>query len=275
MSPCPGELPAVPHRRAIDSVSLALLVGMHASCLFVFLVPASWGLVALAVGGYVLRMWAITAGYHRYFSHRTFKTSRAMQLVMATLGTESMQNGPLWWSSWHRWHHKHSDTPMDAHSPRQIGFWKAHLGWVLDGLHDEPDLSNVKDLTKFGELRWLDRHKWVPIVAYAVGCFAIAGWPGLVWGFVLSTVVLFHATLFINSLAHVWGTRPYATSDDSRNNALLAVFTLGEGWHNNHHHEMSCARQGRKWWQVDVTYYSIRILGWLRLVWDVREPRQA
>ncbi len=261
-------------RRPVDDLSLALLVGMHAACLLVFVVPFSWALVALALGGYLLRMFAITAGYHRYFSHRAYKTSRGFQLVLATLGTASMQNGPLWWASWHRHHHKHSDTARDAHSPRHGGFWHAHLGWVLDPAYDRPDLSNVKDLTRYPELRFLDRYKWLPLVGYASVCFAVGGWAAVVWGFVLSTVVLFHATLLINSLAHVWGKQRYATGDDSRNNALLALLTLGEGWHNNHHYCMRSARQGFFWWEIDVSYYVIKLLSAIHVVWDVRLPER-
>jgi stearoyl-CoA desaturase (Delta-9 desaturase) len=262
---------AVP-RRPIDKLSIALLVAMHLACVLALFVPFSWGVVLLALGGYVLRMFAITAGYHRYFSHRAFKTSRAFQFVLAALGTASMQNGPLWWASWHRHHHKHSDTALDAHSPRHGGFWTAHMGWVFDGAHDAPVLANVKDLARYPELRFLERHKWIPLVVYALGCLAIGGWSGVVWGFAVSTVALFHGTLLINSLAHVWGSRPFATADDSRNNALLAVITLGEGWHNNHHHYMSSARQGFRPWQIDVTYYALKVLSWLGIVWDLRPP---
>jgi stearoyl-CoA desaturase (delta-9 desaturase) len=263
------ELKATTERR----VSLALLVLVHLSCLFAFAVPFRWGLVGLAAGGYVLRMWAITAGYHRYFSHRTFKTSRTFQFVMAWIGTSAMQNGPLWWASWHRRHHKYSDAPMDPHSPVQRSFWYAHIGWALDPEQSgNPDLSNVRDLTRYPELVSLDKHKWVPIVLYAFGCFAIAGLPGVVWGFSISTVLLYHGTLFINSLGHVWGSRRYATGDESRNNPLLAIITLGEGWHNNHHHHMNCARQGFFWWELDVSYYVLKILSALGIVWDIREP---
>jgi stearoyl-CoA desaturase (delta-9 desaturase) len=260
------------HGKVERRLSLALLALIHLSCLLVFAVPLRWGLVALALGGYVLRMWAITAGYHRYFSHRTFKTSRVFQFVMAWLGTSSMQNGPLWWASWHRRHHKYSDTPLDPHSPVQRGFWYSHFGWALDGEHGEPDLSNVRDLVRYPELVFLDKHKWLPIVVYGGICFAIAGFPGLVWGFSLSTVLLYHGTLFINSLGHVWGSRRYATGDQSRNNPVLALITLGEGWHNNHHHYMNSARQGFFWWEVDVSYYTLKILSWMGIVWGIREP---
>jgi stearoyl-CoA desaturase (delta-9 desaturase) len=198
-------------------------------------------------------MWAVTAGYHRYFAHRTYKTSRTFQLVLAVLGGTAMQQGPLWWASWHRRHHKFTDAPGDPHSPARDGFWHAHLA-------------------RFPELRWLERHSYIPVVGYATICFAIAGFAGVVWGFAVSSVVLAHATFLINSVAHVWGTRRYETADTSRNNALLALLTLGEGWHNNHHYYMTAARQGFRWWEIDFTYYSLKLLAWLGIVWDLRPP---
>ncbi len=259
----------------MSALSTVLTLAMHAAVLLVLWVPFTWELGALGVGSYLLRMWAITAGYHRYFAHRTFKTSRAFQLGLGVLGTMAMQNGPLWWASWHRRHHRYSDTPKDAHSPVQRGFWHAHLGWFLDGSHDRPSLANVRDLARYPELRFLDRHKWLPLVSYAGGMYLIAGFGGVVWGFVVSSVACLHATACINSLAHVWGSRRFDTPDGSRNNALLALFTLGEGWHNNHHHEMSSARQGLYWWEIDVTYYTLLVLEKLGVIWDVRRPRLA
>lgn len=255
-----------------EYLSLALLAAMHAACLSVFVVPISATVIGLAVAGYVIRMWAITAGYHRYFSHRAFRTSRGFQLVLATLGTSAMQNGPLWWASWHRDHHRFSDQPLDPHSPLQRGFWHSHMGWILDSDSDQPDLSNVADLSRYPELRFLERHKWWALIAWAAACYAIGGVSGLVWGGVVSSVAVLHATALINSLGHRWGTRRYVTSDGSRNNALLAVLTLGEGWHNNHHHAMYCARQGFRWWEIDMTYYSLRLLAAVGVIWDLREP---
>ncbi|HEU4405718.1 MAG TPA: acyl-CoA desaturase [Polyangiaceae bacterium] len=262
-------------RRVAGALSNALFVALHLAALLAFVVPLSRGLLALALGGYLVRMWGITAGYHRYFSHRAFKTSRPFQFVLAFLGGSAMQNGPLWWASWHRHHHKHSDTERDAHSPVRRGFWHAHMVWYLDGSHDEPDLANVKDLARFPELRLLERCEWLPVLAYLGLCAALFGLPGVVWGFVVSTLACLHATMLINSLAHVWGTRPYDTPDRSRNNALLALLTLGEGWHNNHHHCMGSARAGFRWWQIDVTYSSLLLLERLGLVWDLRAPAAA
>jgi stearoyl-CoA desaturase (delta-9 desaturase) len=249
---------------------LVLFIAMHVACLLVIVFPPTWPLVLFALASYLLRMWAITVGYHRYFSHRSFRTSRVFQFLLALLGTTAMQNGPLWWASWHRRHHKYVDTPADPHSPLIYGFWYAHVAWVFDPRNDETDLSNVQDLTRFPELRVLDRFAWAPLVAYALGCYAIGGFAGVVWGFVVSTIVLNHAVFSINSLAHLWGSRRYMTPDTSRNNPLLAAITLGEGWHNNHHFYMSSARQGFFWWELDVSYYTLRLLSWLHVVRDVR-----
>jgi stearoyl-CoA desaturase (delta-9 desaturase) len=259
-------------RRALGRVSLVLFVAMHLACLLVVLYPPTWKLVLLATGSYVVRMWAITVGFHRYLAHCSFRTSRMFQFVLALLGTTAMQNGPIWWASWHRRHHKYVDTIGDPHSPPVLGFWHAHMAWVFDPKNDETDLSNVRDLTRFPELRLLDRFAWVPLVAWALLCHAIAGWAGVVWGFVVSTIAVDHATFFINSLGHMWGSRRYDTPDTSRNNPLLAVLTFGEGWHNNHHFYMSSARQGFLWWEVDVSYYTLELLSWLRIIRDVRKP---
>jgi stearoyl-CoA desaturase (delta-9 desaturase) len=268
--------PRIRRFSAMERVSNVLFVAMHLSLLLVFVVPVSWHVVALALGGYALRMWAVTAGYHRYFAHRSYKTSRAFQLVLAVLGATSMQNGPIWWASVHRRHHKSSDGPGDPHSPVERGFWYAHIGWVFDRSLPRPrDDSNVSDLTRYPELRWIDRHDWLPLTAYAAACFALGGASGLVWGFVVSTLAIFHATMLINSLAHTWGSQRYATGDHSRNSALLALLTFGEGWHNNHHHYMSSARQGFFWWEIDVTYYVLRALGWLGVVHGIREPPET
>lgn len=261
-------------QRAMGQLSTVLLVLMHLAVLLVFWVPFTFELLGLACGSYVLRMWAITAGYHRYFAHRSFKTSRWFQFLLALIGTTAMQNGPLWWASWHRRHHRYSDTSADVHSPLQGGLFHAHIGWFLDGSHDEPDLKNVQDFARYPELGALDRHKWMPIVGYAFAMYLIAGLPGVVWGFVVSTIACLQATMCINSLAHWWGWRRFDTPDDSRNNGLLALLTLGEGWHNNHHHDMNAARQGRRLWELDFTYYSLVLLRTAGIVWALRAPRR-
>ena len=227
---------------------------------------AGWWLL----GSYLVRMFGVTAGYHRYFSHRTYRLSRGAQFALACLAQTSGQKGVLWWAAHHRHHHRHADTPTDIHSPRRHGFVWAHVGWVVSDEHVASDLRKITDLARYPELRWLDRHHWVPTVVFALVTLAFGGITGFVWGYVVATVVLYHATFSINSIAHVWGTRRFATPDDSRNNWLLALLTLGEGWHNNHHHCMTSARQGYRWWELDLTWLGLRILAALRIVTGLR-----
>jgi stearoyl-CoA desaturase (delta-9 desaturase) len=244
--------------------------GLHALCLAVFVVGISKGALVLAAATFWLRLFAITGGYHRYFAHRAFRTSRTFQFVLAFLGASATQKGPLWWAGGHRRHHKYSDLPGDMHSPRD-GFWYSHQGWILDTRWEDTELDRIRDFAKFPELVWLNRWHFVPPLLLAALCAAIGGWSGVIWGFVVSTVALWHTTYSINSLAHRWGSRRYDTTDTSRNNWVLALLTLGEGWHNNHHWYMTSARQGFFWWEVDITYYALRALALVGLVWDLRE----
>ena len=227
-------------------------------------------LVALVL--YVVRMFGVTAGYHRYFSHRSYKTSRVGQFLMACLAQSSAQRGAVWWAAMHRAHHKYSDTAQDVHSPRHSGFLYSHMGWIFDKNHADVDMSTVPDLTKYPELMFLNRFHHLPAIALGAAVFAIWGWAGLWGGFFLSTVFLYHGTFMINSLAHVSGKQRYITGDDSRNNWLLALVTLGEGWHNNHHYYQTATRQGFRWWEIDMTYYALRLMSLPRLVWDLRSP---
>jgi stearoyl-CoA desaturase (delta-9 desaturase) len=248
---------------------------IHAAALGVFLVPFSWRWVALCLTLYVVRMFAITAGYHRYFAHRSYKMKRLPQFLMALLGTTATQKGALWWAAHHRVHHRHSDQPQDVHSPVLEGFWQSHVGWILSDAHDETRWELIPDLTRYPELVWLNRFHLVPAVALGAGLALVGGLPAFFWGFALSTVLLWHGTFFINSLAHVWGARRYSTTDDSRNNFWLALITLGEGWHNNHHAYMSATRQGFFWWEIDLSYYALKTLSWLGIVSDLRQPPLA
>lgn len=257
---------------------------LNLSVLFVFLVGFSWVALGVAVALYVIRMFGITAVYHRYFAHRTYKTSRPMQFALAFLGNTAAQRGPLWWASHHRHHHATSDTPEDAHSPLQEGgFWNSHMGWWGRQKYVPPRLDLVKDLTKYPELVFLDRFDAIAPATLGVFTFLLGmalerwfpglgtnGWQMLVWGFVISTVVLFHGVATINSLAHVFGSRRYKTSDASRNNFWLALITLGEGWHNNHHHYPNSARQGFYWWEIDLSYYGLKALKAVGLVRDLK-----
>ncbi|MCU0303476.1 MAG: acyl-CoA desaturase [Thermoanaerobaculales bacterium] len=259
-------------RRIVWAFGSVSFVGMHVAALAVFRTPFSWGLVGLCLGLYWLRMFAITAGYHRYFAHRSYRTSRAFQLALAVVGAASLQKGPLWWAGHHRHHHRFSDQDEDIHSPRRDGFWWAHVGWILSSRHDETPFHLIKDFAAFPELRWLNRWHLVPGIALAAILLAAGGWPAFVWGFLVSTVVTWHTTFAINSLTHVFGRRRYRTTDTSRNSALLALLTLGEGWHNNHHYYQTSTRQGFFWWEVDISYYILRLLAIPRIVWDLREP---
>jgi stearoyl-CoA desaturase (Delta-9 desaturase) len=248
---------------------------LHAGCFAAIWSGVAWQAVAMGVALYWLRMFAIGAGYHRYFAHRSYSTSRVFQFVLAFLAQTSAQKSVLWWAAKHRHHHLHSDTVHDVHSPRQKGFLYSHLGWIFVRRHTEADLLKVSDLARYPELMWLHKHELAPPVALAAVCFLAAGWPGLVVGFFWSTVFVYHATFCINSLAHVRGRKRYVTGDDSRNNWLLALFTMGEGWHNNHHAYQSSVRQGFRWWEIDATFYTLKLLSWAGLVWDLKSPPEA
>ena len=259
-------------QNVLKKFSIVPFILFHFSVLSVFWIPFHWPLLMLCFGSYVLRMFAITAGYHRYFSHRAFKTSRIGQFSFACLGSTAVQKGPLWWASHHRLHHKHSDQTQDPHSPVQSGFWWSHLGWILSDFHEETDWTQITDLMKFPELRFMNQYHLIPAFLYAMGLFLWGGTPYLIWGFFISTILLWHGTFVINSLAHLYGSVRYQTPDQSKNNLWLALITLGEGWHNNHHSYMSSARQGFFWWEIDMSYYVLKILNFLGLVSHLRKP---
>jgi len=229
---------------------------------------------ALVLGGvlYVARMFFITAGYHRYFAHRSYRMGRPMQFLMALAGTTAAQKGPLWWAGNHRDHHRFADTDQDTHSPLQ-GFWWSHVGWILCDRYGSVDYDEkIADFARYPELRLVDKYNLVGPWLLAIGCYLYAGWAGLIVGFFWSTVLLWHATFTVNSLAHVVGWRRYATADTSRNSLLIALYTGGEGWHNNHHYRPSSARQGFYWWEIDTSYYLLRTLNMVGLVHDLRRP---
>jgi len=248
---------------------------VHLSCLAAFWTGVSWPALGLCVGLYWLRIFAIGAGYHRYFSHRAFSTSRVFQFVLAFLAQTTAQNSVLWWAALHRRHHLYSDTVEDTHSPRRRGFFYAHVGWIFDAKHAKTDMVRVADLAKFPELVWLDKVELAPAFLTGLLCFLLLGWQGLVVGFLWSTVLVYHSTFCINSLAHVHGSKRFVTGDDSRNNWFLALMTMGEGWHNNHHACQSSVRQGFRWWEVDGTFYILRGLAAIGVVWDLKYPPQS
>ncbi|MDB6092549.1 MAG: acyl-CoA desaturase [Verrucomicrobia bacterium] len=261
---------------------------LHAGCLGVFW--AGWSPFAVwsAVALYFLRMFAVTGIYHRYFSHKTYHTTRFGQFLLALWGATTVQRGALWWAYHHRHHHQHSDEPEDAHSPHVHGFWWSHIGWITSRRNFPTDYTKIRDLAKFPELVWLNRFDTLIPFLFAVGLFAL-GWvleiyaPGLhttrwqmlFWAFFVSTTVLFHGTACINSMAHLMGRRRFKTSDDSRNSWILAFITLGEGWHNNHHRYMSATRQGFYWWEIDPTYYGLKLLSYTGLISDLKPVPQS
>ena len=266
----------------VDLTRVVPFIGLHLACLAVFWVGVSPVAVAVCVASFLVRMFAITAFYHRYFAHRAFRTTRPVQFLFALIGASSTQRGPLWWAAHHRRHHKHSDRKGDPHTPRKGLFW-SHMGWFMSRRHFATEWEQIPDLAKYPELRWLDRFDLVVPVVYAAALFGLGAWleraaPGLgtsggqmlVWGYFISTVILIHVTLTINSLAHKFGRRRYDTRDDSRNNVWLALLTLGEGWHNNHHHFPGSARQGFYWWELDISYLTLKVMSWFGLVSDLK-----
>jgi len=276
-------------RKSYDLGTMLPFILLHASVLLALTVPFSAAMIGWLAGSYFLRMFGVTGGYHRYFSHRSFKLNRFWQFWMAFLAQTSGQKGALWWAAHHRDHHLHSDRKTDLHSPVHEGFWWSHLGWILSDEYDHYDPKRIADFSRYPELRFLDRFYLMPFFVYggviwllgAVTANAPGGWlawlwggyPAFIWGFLVATVALYHGTFLINSLTHIWGTRRFPTPDESRNNFVLAIVTLGEGWHNNHHYYMSSVRQGIRWWEVDITFYLLRMLSWLGIARDLRPFR--
>ena len=266
------------------SVCIQFLL-IHLACLAAIWTGASVIAVVTCLALYVVRMFAITAGFHRFFSHRTYQTGRIFGFLMAFAGTAAYQKGPLWWSSHHRRHHLHADTEDDLHSPLTRTLWRSHVGWFLHRDSQATEWALIPNLLKHRDLRFLDRFYSVPPAILAVAAFVFgsalqryapslgtSGWQMLVWGFFISTVLLYHGTFTVNSLAHIFGKRRFATADNSRNNLFVALITLGEGWHNNHHHYATSERQGFYWWELDVSHYTLRVLSWFGIVWDLRRP---
>lgn len=265
---------------SVDWVRLIPWACLHLMCLGVIWVGWSPIAVGVAAGLYAIHMFAITGFYHRYFSHRTYKTSRVMQFIFAVVGASAVQRGPIWWAARHRHHHRHSDEEDDIHSPVRHGLYWSHVGWITSKGAYAYDEKAVPDLMKFPEIRFIDRFdNLVPLIE-AVMLFGLgvllqrSGWNTsggqmLIWGFFISTIVCAHATFTINSLTHMWGRKRYKSKDESRNSLLLALLTFGEGWHNNHHYYPGAVRQGFYWWEIDLTYYGLCIMARLGLIWDL------
>ena len=268
----------------IDWSRIIPFIVLHLSIFAVFWVGWSPIALGLAIFFYALRMFGITAFYHRYFSHKTFETSRATQFIFAIIGASATQRGPLWWASNHRHHHVHSDKPSDIHSPKQTGFLWSHMGWFLSKKNFKTNFERIQDFAKFPELIWLDRFDVVVPFLFALLTFSLgyflnlffpslgtSGWQMFIWAYVISTIFVFHGTFVINSLAHVIGKRRFKTRDESKNSFILALITFGEGWHNNHHKFPGSARQGLHWWEIDLSYYGLLILEKLGIIWDMNK----
>lgn len=289
--PIPAVEPVVrPARRPfaadekVNWIGSIPFLGVHVVGVLAVFTGISWAAVAMCVFMYYARMFAITGAYHRYFSHRTYKTSRIFQFILGLWGTACGQQGPLWWAAHHRHHHKYSDTDKDIHSPILRGFWWAHVGWVLCKKYEKTNEDAVKDLAKYPELRWIDRHHGVApfILATAIFFFGVLlehtapalrtnGLQMLSWGFFTSTTLLYHGTFTINSLSHVIGKKRFETGDYSKNSFILSMITMGEGWHNNHHRYPYAERQGIYWWEIDMSHYVLKVMSWFGLVWDIQE----
>jgi stearoyl-CoA desaturase (delta-9 desaturase) len=281
-----SDIELLPNSEAIDWVRIIPFIAIHLTCLLVFVVGVSWVAVLVCVLSYLIRMFAITAFYHRYFSHKSFKTSRLMQCLFAVIGATATQRGPIWWAAHHRHHHLNADSPEDSHSPQQ-GFWYSHIKWFLMKKNFSTKSEYINDLKRYPELEFIDRYDILFPILYATALFVLGGYLGknypelntsasqlLIWGYFISTVLLSHVTYCINSLAHMFGFRTYETSDDSRNNFILAIFTLGEGWHNNHHCSPGSVKQGFKWWQIDISYYLLYLMNKVGLIWDLKYPNK-
>lgn len=266
----------------IDLIESTPLVFMH---LMLFVVPFtgfSWPSLLVCVFTYALRVFALTAGFHRYFSHRSFKTSRVFQFILAFVGTSAAQLGPIWWAAHHRHHHEYSDTPKDIHSAFLRGFFWSHIGWLLCKKYAKAETGRVGDLLQYPELRFIDRFHVIAPLSLGTGLYFLGDWIGtrwpatgttgwqmVAWAFFLSSVLVYHVTFMINSVTHMFGTKRFDTGDQSRNSLILALLTWGEGWHNNHHRYPMSARQGLYRREIDLTYYGLRILERLGLVWDI------
>ena len=274
-----------PDDRRVDWLGNIPFLSVHAGCLLVLWTGVSPTAAAIGLATLLVRMFGLTGGYHRYFCHRAFKTSRVFQFVLAWLGAAAAQKGPLWWAGHHRSHHRHSDTAADVHPPGVYGFFWAHIGWVMCPANLRTKMELMGDFARYRELTWLDRNHHVAPVSLAVALFLLGAWlestaPALgvtglqvlAVGFFLSTTVLYHVTFAVNSIGHTIGHRRFETRDASRNGFLLALLTGGEGWHNNHHRYPASERQGFYWWEIDPTHYVVVLLNALGIVWDVRGP---
>lgn len=269
----------------LDHLTIAQFVFLHAGCLLLFWTGVSPVAVLGCLAFYCLRIFAVSAGYHRYFSHHSYKTSRVFQFILAFVACTANQKGPLWWAAHHRYHHAHSDRITDIHSPGQHGFWWAHCLWIFSLRYRKADQKSVANFAQYIELRLLDKFYLAPPLFAAALFFLLgvvlnrvspelqtSGLQMLAWGFFVSTVLVHHAIYSVNSLAHSLGSRRFNSVDRSRNNLILAILTFGDGWHNNHHFYPRSARHGFYWWEIDCTHYLLKCFSYVGIVWNLQTP---
>ena len=270
------DLVALSDRQRVNWLVTIILALVHTgavAALFLF----NWRAFASAV----LLVWiatgfGISLGYHRLHTHRSYKVPRLLEYFFAVCGTVTLEGGPIFWVAVHRIHHQKSDQPGDPHSPRE-GAWWSHMGWILFGeaKHNNTRLmaKYAPDLAKDRFYVWLNDYHWIPPVIVGLMLLVVGGLPMFLWGGCLRTVVGLHATWAVNSVTHLWGSRRFATRDDSRNNWWVALFTFGEGWHNNHHAHPSSARHGLAWYELDISWITIKFLKHLGVARSVRVAR--
>jgi len=255
----------------MNSMKTIVFLTFHLLWILAFWSGASTGALCFATASYFVILFGVFAGFHRYFSHRTFKTSRVFQFLLALLGTLSLQKGVLHWAANHRVHHKYSDKPGDIHSPIINTLYWAHMGWIMSDDHNETKWDKIKDFSKFPELVWLNKNFVGIYVTWCASVLFGLGFDYLVWGCFINTLVSWHVVFFVNSIMHVWGSRDHDTGDQSRNNIWLTIPLMGENWHNNHHHKPNSASVWFKWYQVDLTFIALAALEKIGLIWDVKK----
>jgi len=250
------------------------LAAMHGLCLFA---PFTFSWDAFACFGtlYIITgMLGITLSYHRNLSHKSFKLPKWLEYTFAYCGVQAAQGSPLEWVSSHRYHHQHCDTPQDPHTPYE-GFWHSHMGWILDDKATDVKVGergNIADMVNDPFYQFIEKTYMFHIIGAGLLLYLIGGFPWVVWGMGVRLVWVYHITWFVNSAAHVWGYQSWNTGDLSRNNWWVALLAFGEGWHNNHHAFEYSARHGLEWWQLDVTWLTVKALESVGLASKVRYP---
>lgn len=262
------------------------IILFHLSVVLVFISGYSFTALITFLILYLARLFVITGFYHRYYSHQSYQTSRWLQFILTLIGTSAGQQGPLSWATSHITHHQHADTRGDPHSPVLTSGLYAHIGWLMqkDALPTNDKL--VKPFLKFPEIVFLDRYHYLGttglIISLALlGTFLSTHHPELgtsalqlvSWGFILSTLLILHGACLVNSVAHLYGYRRFRTTDNSHNVWWLFPLTLGDNWHNNHHHTPRSASFSYAWWEVDIIYLCILLLEKSGLVWNVKRPQ--